>query len=142
MDRPAFWYCGAGAWGMRMSVRMTCVRHAIPANPKAAGHQPLPDHGKGLRAGLQRVELVLPGSPPEGKDGSHHQPAAAAGGGGKGDPQRRANNAVPDPAARQANLLKVLIANTKAPSGNYLYNLGRSLRGCFLVRSVSLGVIA
>ena len=30
----------------------------------------------------------------------------------------------------------------KPLSGNYVYNLGRSLRGCFLMRSDSLGAIA
>ncbi len=40
-----------------------------------AGHQPLPDHGAGLCAGLQLVELVLPGRASGRAHGSHHQPA-------------------------------------------------------------------
>ena len=78
-------------------------------------HQPLPDHGPGVRAGLQLVELVLPGGQSEGAHGGHHQPPAAAGGGGPGHPQRWANHVVPvTPLHGKANLLKGLIANIRA----------------------------
>jgi len=81
-----------------------------------AGHQPLPDHGKGLRAGLQLVELVLPGSQPQGKDGSHHQPAAAArplllAAVGRATHSGGQTTLYLTPLHTKANLLKVLIAN-------------------------------
>lgn len=67
-----------------------------------AGHRALPDHGAGRDAGLQLVELVLPGSASRRAAGCGDQPALAAGGGGQGRQSRRADPAVPHTTARQA----------------------------------------
>ena len=64
------------------------------------GHQPLPDHGPGLRAGLQRVALVLRDCQHNGANGGHHKQTATAGRCRPGNPRRRADDAVSQATAR------------------------------------------
>ena len=79
------------------------------------GHQPLPDHDPGLRAGLQRVELVLQGCQPNGAYRGHHKQTATAGRRRPAKPRRRADYAVSPATARQGGLDQ--IANRQHPFG-------------------------
>jgi len=86
--------CGLRERLRRVEEPMGAERLHVP------GHQSLPDHGAGLRAGLQLVALVLQGGQPHGTNGDDHQQAAAAGRSGPGSTQRGSDDAVSHADAR------------------------------------------
>jgi len=80
------------------------IKGGIARERQVSGQQlklDLPGPSARLRAGLQLVELVLPGRQPDRENGGHHQQALATGGGGPDRAQRWADNAVPHADARK-----------------------------------------